>query len=262
MTIITIANQKGGVGKTTTAINLATAIAAIRKRVLLIDMDPQGNASTGLGILPNMRKRGSYQFISGQAALDEVTIETSVPNLFLLPATQDLAAAEVELPHVDRGLFILRDRLKDHPYDFIIFDCPPSLGFLTLNSLIASSSILIPLQAEFFALEGLAQLMKTFRRVKSNYNQSLDILGIFLTMYDKRNSLAQQIESEVTSYFPEQLFAAKIPRSTRVSEAPSHGLPVMVYDVKSAGSLAYIQLAKEILGRLAKGNNHDNPQAA
>ncbi|MDC0344917.1 ParA family protein [Alphaproteobacteria bacterium] len=262
MTIITIANQKGGVGKTTTAINIATAMAAVHKKVLLVDLDPQGNASTGLGVLPDQRRQGVYQLLSDQSSLEDLVVPTSVPHLSLLPATQDLSASEVELPHVENGLYILKEKLAQHTYDFIVFDCPPSLGFLTLNALIASTNILIPLQSEFFALEGLTQLLKTFRRVKSNYNPDLEVLGIFLTMYDGRNSLARQIEEEVESYFPEQVFKTKIPRSTRVSEAPSHGLPVMIYDIKSAGALAYIQLAKEILGRIQHGTSSSSKEAA
>ncbi len=255
MTVMTIANQKGGVGKTTTAINLATAMAAINKRVLLIDLDPQGNASTGLGISASERRGGVYQVITGEQTLSESVVSTSVPNLYVLPSTQDLSASEVELPHVDEGLYVLKKILNGHDFDFVIFDCPPSLGFLTINALIASQYILIPLQAEFFALEGMTQLLRTFRRIHNNYNPDLEILGIILTMYDSRNALAQHVEEEVRSYFPEHLFDSKIPRSTRVSEAPSHGLPVMVYDVKSHGSMAYIRLAKEILHKI-RGMSH------
>ena len=262
MSIITIANQKGGVGKTTTSINLATAIAAVGKKVLLVDTDPQGNASTGLGILHNQRAKGLYEVISGQTTLEEAIVETLVPRLFLLPATQDLSASEVELPHVDRGTYILYDLFQHHAYDMVIFDCPPSLGFLTINALVASDYILIPLQAEFFALEGLTQLLKTFERIKTNYNARLNILGLFLTMYDSRNSLAQQIEREVQIYFHDTLFRTKIPRSTKISEAPSHGLPVMIYDIQAPGSIAYIQLAKEILKRIKTRKNDNNEKAA
>ncbi len=249
--IFSIVNQKGGVGKTTTTVNLATALAAVKKKVLVIDLDPQGNASTGLGVDNNNREITSYDLLLGDAAVSEAAQKTAVPGLHIIPATIDLTGAEIELVSYVQREYRLQKALAASPvqYDYVLIDCPPSLGLLTLNALVASSSVLIPLQCEFYALEGLSHLMRTVELVRGNLNTALDIQGIVLTMYDKRNRFTDQIEKDVRGYFGEKVYQSVIPRNVRMSEAPSHGKPALIYDINCAGSKAYIQLASELLKR-------------
>lgn len=251
MITIAIANQKGGVGKTTTAINVATALAATGSKVLLIDLDPQGNASTGLGITASERERSSYDLMIDQTPVGQCVMPTRIPGLDLVPATVDLSGAEVELVSVDDRTGRLRRALSHaESYDICLIDCPPSLGLLTLNALTAADTLLVPLQCEFFALEGLSQLLKTVERVQERFNADLGILGVVLTMYDRRNRLTDQVSDDVRSCLHELVFEVVIPRNVRLSEAPSHGLPALIYDHACAGSQAYMKLAREIIARL------------
>ncbi len=249
--IFSIVNQKGGVGKTTTTVNLTTAFAAAKKRVLLIDLDPQGNSSTGFGISPSQRQKTIYEVLIGECSLKSAIIPTRIPNLNIITSTVDLSACEIELASVDRREFILQKALKEviHDYDFILIDCPPSLGMLTVNALTASDSILIPMQCEFFSLEGLSHLLTSLDLVKENLNHHLKISGIILTMHDRRNKLTEQVEMDVRSFLKDKVYKNTIPRNVKLSEAPSHGLPAIIYDPKCPGSVAYIKLAKEILDR-------------
>lgn len=249
--VLAISNQKGGVGKTTTAVNLATALAAVDKKVLIVDLDPQGNASTSLGIPANMRETNTYHVLMGDAELDEAAVITSVPNLSVVPSGVDLAGAELELVDVENREKRLRTALSGSAitYDYVLIDCPPSLGLLTLNAWVAAHAVLVPLQVEFLALEGVSQLVKTIERVRKSFNPDLEIQGIVLTMVDKRNNLSEMVESDVRSFFGEKVYTTVIPRNVRVSEAPSHGKPVLLYDFQSKGSQAYLKLAGEVLKR-------------
>ncbi|WP_156839749.1 ParA family protein [Novosphingobium aquimarinum] len=251
MITVAIANQKGGVGKTTSAINVGTALAATGWRTLLIDLDPQGNASTGIGIDSEARDRSSYDVVVDQAPLAECVLPTNIPNLDILPATQDLSGAEVELVSADDRAYRLKQALSvPTAYDICFIDCPPSLGLLTLNALTAADTLLVPLQCEFFALEGLSQLLQTVDRVQQRFNPDLGIIGIALTMFDRRNRLTDQVSEDVRSCLGKLVFEATIPRNVRLSEAPSHGLPALIYDHACAGSRAYMALARELIGRL------------
>ena len=246
--IISIANQKGGVGKTTTTINLSTAMAAINKKILLVDSDPQGNASTGLGISNEERNPNLYDLIVAGGLNRKAIKKTNIPNLDVITSTQDLAAAEIELAEIKNRENLIRKILLEAPeYDFILIDCPPALGLLTINALVASHSVIIPMQCEFFALEGLSALINTIESIKSELNSEINIEGLVLTMFDKRNTLSSLVEKEVRDHFKEKVYKTVIPRNVRISEAPSHGKPVLVYDVGCVGSQAYIGLAKEVI---------------
>ena len=249
---VAIANQKGGVGKTTTAINIATAMAAIGWKTLLIDLDPQGNASTGIGIDAAARERSTYDVLVDEAPIAECILPTRIPGLDVVPATVDLSGAEIELVAVENRTDRLRNALAPDAgaHDICFIDCPPSLGLLTLNALAAADTLLVPLQCEFFALEGLSQLLQTVERVQQRFNADLGIIGVALTMYDRRNRLTDQVADDVRSCLGPLVFEATIPRNVRLSEAPSHGLPALIYDHACAGSRAYMALARELISRL------------
>jgi chromosome partitioning protein len=259
--ILTFANQKGGVGKTTTTINLGTALAAVGEQVLIIDLDPQGNATTGLGIEQNARIHSTYDVLSELATISDAIVETRVPRLHIVPSTMDLLGAELELATSERRTHKLHDAIEHHynnsgsalpeerRYTYILLDCPPSLNLLTINAMTAADAVLVPMQCEFFALEGLGQLLTTVERIRSTLNERLRIHGVVLTMYDKRNSLANQVAQDVRDYLGDQVYETVIPRNVRVSEAPSYGKPALLYDSKCAGSMAYIRLASEVIKR-------------
>ncbi len=249
--IIAIANQKGGVGKTTTAVNLATALAAAEKKVLLFDLDPQGNASTGVGIARQARLVTSYEVLVGSKPVKAATVATSVPHLSLVAASVDLSGAEIELVGAERREYRLREALTAQvlPFDYVLIDCPPSLGLLTLNALVAAHAVLVPLQCEFYALEGLSHLVRTIERVKRHLNPALEIQGVVLTMFDKRNNLSDLVAADVRDHFGDKVYDTVIPRNVRISEAPSHGKPVLLYDFRCPGAQAYVHLAGEVLRR-------------
>ena len=249
--VIAVANQKGGVGKTTTAINLATALAAVGRKVVIFDLDPQGNASTGLGIDREKRLVSSYDVLTGSATVERAISSSDIPGLDVLPSTIELSGAELELVDLERRSHRLQDAMTEGmlDYDYVLIDCPPSLGLLTLNAMVAADAVLVPLQCEFFALEGLSQLMSTIERVRAAFNPRLEIQGVVLTMFDQRNNLSCQVATDVRSVLGDKVYQTVIPRNVRVSEAPSYGKPALVYDVECAGSRAYINLAGEVLRR-------------
>ena len=250
MITIAVANQKGGVGKTTSAVNLATAMAAMGWRTVLVDLDPQGNASTGLGLNAEDRGNSSYELLIDGISIEECAVATAIPNLDLIPAKVDLSGAEIEMVEMHDRTGLLGAGLAGAKYDICFIDCPPSLGLLTLNALTAASRLLVPLQCEFYALEGLSQLLRTVEQVRERFNPEMEIVGIALTMFDRRNRLTDQVSDDVRSVLGKLVFDAVVPRNVRLSEAPSHGLPAIVYDHNCSGSRAYMDLARELIERL------------
>lgn len=255
--VFSVSNQKGGVGKTTTTVNVATALAALRKRVLIIDLDPQGNATVSVGLKRGYGRRNSYSVLSGLDRLKDSVLETEIPYLYVLPSSQELLGVDIELAGVEKPQFFLKNALENaEAFDYIFIDCPPAVGLLTMNALVASNCVIIPVQCEYLALEGVADLVKTIEKIKKHFNPQLEIHGIVMTMFDGRSNLSKSVVRDVRNFFGERVYETLIPRNVRVPEAPSHGKPVMLYDFRSVGAQSYVRLAGEILTR-EKEMNHE-----